>query len=52
MAIHLQPGDNTWVEGTDSQGQPAYHRNDSLVGRTNDGRPDYADPAICPRLFP
>ena len=52
MAIHLQPGDNTWVAGTDSQGQPAYHRNDSLVGRTTDGRPDYADPAICPRLFP
>ena len=52
MAIHLQPGDNTWVEGTDSEGQPAYHRNDSLVRRTADGRPDYADPAICPRLFP
>lgn len=52
MAIHLQPGDNHWVESTDADGQPGYHRNDSLVRRTPEGHPDYADPRICPRLFP
>lgn len=52
MAVHLQPGDNAWVASTTADGAPGYHRNDSLVRLTSDGRPDYADPAIAPRLYP
>jgi hypothetical protein len=50
MAIHLQPADNAWSEGTDLAGEPAYHRNDELV-RSLDGHPDYSDPRICPLLW-
>jgi ectoine hydroxylase-related dioxygenase (phytanoyl-CoA dioxygenase family) len=49
MAIHLQPADNVWTAGPG--GEPAYHRNDELVG-TVDGHPDYADPRLCPQLWP
>jgi ectoine hydroxylase-related dioxygenase (phytanoyl-CoA dioxygenase family) len=41
LAIHLQPGDNRYVEGT-----TAHHTLDELTGR------DYADPRFCPRLYP
>jgi ectoine hydroxylase-related dioxygenase (phytanoyl-CoA dioxygenase family) len=51
MAIHLQPGDNRHVAAVDPTGRPAYHRNDELV-RSVDGAPDYADPRICPVLWP
>lgn len=52
MAIHLQPGDNRWVESVDPAGEPAYHRNDSLVRADEHGRPDYTDPRICSLLYP
>lgn len=52
MAIHLQPGDNYWVASVDASGEPGYHRNDSLVLTDAGGHPDYADPRICPRLYP
>ena len=51
MAIHMQPGDNHHVR----DGLPdeiAFHPNDRYVRRTSDGRPDYTDPAVCPRLWP
>jgi hypothetical protein len=51
MAIHLQPIDNAWTAGVQADGSPAYHRNDELV-RAVDGHPDYADPRICPVLWP
>lgn len=51
LAIHMQPEDNRWREYTRQDGTPAYHGNDALV-RTVDGVPDYADPRICPRLWP
>ncbi len=44
VAIHLQTADNEHL------GNDEYHRNDELVRRTADGRPDYADPRICPVL--
>jgi ectoine hydroxylase-related dioxygenase (phytanoyl-CoA dioxygenase family) len=50
MAIHLQPADNAWAEGTDPGVEPAYHRNDELV-RHVEGHPDYTDPRICPLLW-
>jgi ectoine hydroxylase-related dioxygenase (phytanoyl-CoA dioxygenase family) len=45
LAIHLQPGDNRHRPGT------AGHGNDRLV-RLRDGVPDYADPEVCPQLWP
>jgi ectoine hydroxylase-related dioxygenase (phytanoyl-CoA dioxygenase family) len=51
MAIHLQPQENHWVEAQDATGAAAYHRNDELV-RSTGGTPDYADPTICPQLWP
>lgn len=51
IAVHLQPGDNHFVEFHRPDGTLAHHGNDDLVRRTADGHPDYTDPAICPRLF-
>ncbi len=52
MAIHLQPGTNHFVEHRLPDGELAKHPNDRYARRTADGRPDYADPAVCPRLWP
>ncbi|KIF78221.1 hypothetical protein QR77_39435 [Streptomyces sp. 150FB] len=51
LAIHLQPGDNHHVAARNPDGDPATHHNDRLTARP-DGTPDYADPAVCPRLWP
>lgn len=51
LAIHLQPGDNAWRRHPGPDGQPAHHGNDRLVRRVG-GVPDYADPRICPQLWP
>ncbi|REG00029.1 phytanoyl-CoA dioxygenase PhyH [Asanoa ferruginea] len=51
LAIHLQPADNRWRRHVGPDGQPARHGNDRLV-RRRDGAPDYADPRVCPQLFP
>ncbi len=51
IAIHLQPGDNHWRDHRDENGEPAVHTNNRLV-REVDGAPDYADPAVCPTLYP
>ncbi|AWS45076.1 phytanoyl-CoA dioxygenase family protein [Streptosporangium sp. 'caverna'] len=45
LAVHLQPGDNR-------PSLRARHGLDDLVRRDPEGRPDYADPAVCPRLWP
>lgn len=51
IAVHLQPGDNHHVSARNPDGSPATHHNDRLTARP-DGTPDYADPAVCPRLWP
>jgi ectoine hydroxylase-related dioxygenase (phytanoyl-CoA dioxygenase family) len=51
IAIHLQPGDNHFVEHRRPDGELAHHGNDRYVRRTADGFPDYADPAVCPVLW-
>lgn len=52
VAIHLQPGDNRHVAAPPlPDGSAQDHRNDSLV-RVVDGEPDYADPRICPVMWP
>jgi hypothetical protein len=45
LAVHLQPG-------TNRHSGAGRHGNDDLVRRDAEGRPDYADPAVCPRLWP
>lgn len=51
LAIHLQPLDNHWRAVPASNGELAWHANDDLT-RGADGVPDYADPRICPVLWP
>lgn len=52
IAIHLQPGDNRYVRAGNPDGTAARHSNDQLVRSLRDGTPDYADPDVCPRLWP
>lgn len=52
IAIHLQPGDNRHVTAVNPDGTVAAYGNDRLVRTHPDGTPDYADPAVCPRLWP
>ena len=51
VSLHLQDGDNAHREYPLSDGSLAFYNHDSLVRRTPDGRPDYADPDICPILW-
>jgi ectoine hydroxylase-related dioxygenase (phytanoyl-CoA dioxygenase family) len=52
VAIHLQPGDNRYQPAPPlPDGTPQDHRNDHVV-RLVDGTPDYADPRICPVVWP
>ncbi len=50
LAIHLQPGDNHWVEHRVGD-VLTHHPDDDLVRAVN-GTPDYTDPQICPQLWP
>jgi ectoine hydroxylase-related dioxygenase (phytanoyl-CoA dioxygenase family) len=52
IAIHLQPGDNAWMEVRKPDGSLAGDDNDRLVRKTADGKPDYTDPRYCPRIYP
>jgi hypothetical protein len=51
VSLHLQDGDNGYREFPLSDGSLAFYNHDSLVRRTPDGRPDYADPEFCPTLW-
>jgi hypothetical protein len=52
IAVHLQDEPNHFVEYRQPDGRIAAHGLDALVRRTADGRPDYADPRVCPTLWP
>ncbi|MER5263155.1 phytanoyl-CoA dioxygenase family protein [Actinosynnema sp. NPDC002837] len=51
ISLHLQDGDNAFRDFRLSDGTSAFYNHDSLVRRTPDGRPDYADPEFCPPLW-
>jgi hypothetical protein len=51
ISLHLQDGGNAYRELPLSDGGLAFYNHDSLVRRTSDGRPDYADPVFCPTLW-
>jgi len=51
ISLHMQDGDNAFREFRLSTGKLAGYNHDALVRRTDDGRPDYADPEYCPVLW-
>jgi hypothetical protein len=51
VSLHLQDGANEFREFPLSDGTSAFYNHDSLVRKTADGRPDYADPDYCPVLW-
>lgn len=51
ISLHLQDGANAYREFRLSNGELAGYNHDSLVRRTADGRPDYADSDFCPILW-
>jgi hypothetical protein len=51
ISMHLQDGDNAYREFPLSDGSLAFYNHDSLVRRTPDDRPDYADPEFCPPVW-
>jgi hypothetical protein len=51
VSLHLQDGMNEFREFPLSDGSLAFYNHDSLVRKTPDGHPDYADPDYCPVLW-
>jgi ectoine hydroxylase-related dioxygenase (phytanoyl-CoA dioxygenase family) len=51
VSLHLQDGANEFREYPLSDGSLAFYNHDSVVRKTLDGRPDYADPDYCPILW-
>jgi hypothetical protein len=51
VSFHLQDGENEYRRYLLNDGTPVVYNHDSLVRRTADGRPDYADPEFCPVLW-
>ena len=52
ISLHLQDGENAYRRHQLSNGSVVTYKHDYLVRRTRDGRPDYADPAYCPVIWP
>ncbi|MFF1816191.1 phytanoyl-CoA dioxygenase family protein [Kribbella sp. NPDC058245] len=51
LAVHLQPGDNRWVEDHDAEGKVFSHVADEYAAR-RDGVPCYDDARVFPQLWP
>ncbi|OXM47959.1 phytanoyl-CoA dioxygenase family protein [Amycolatopsis alba] len=52
LALHFQDRANRYVPHTDSSRNRTVHINDLLCRKDDAGLPDYADPDICPVLWP
>ncbi|AXX31930.1 Phytanoyl-CoA dioxygenase [Actinosynnema pretiosum subsp. pretiosum] len=52
LALHFQDADNRYVPHVDENGKRTVHINDLLCRKDAHGNPDYADPDICPVLWP
>jgi len=52
LAVHIQDAENAYVRPPAGNGRVPVHINDLLCRRLADGSPDYADPGICPTLWP
>ncbi|MFI2610481.1 4-hydroxyphenylpyruvate dioxygenase [Kitasatospora sp. NPDC018619] len=51
VSLHLQDGANEYRRHDRADGEPVVYNHDVLVRRTDDGRPDYADPRFCPTVW-
>ncbi len=51
VSLHMQDGANPYRPYRRPNGEPVVYNHDVLVRSTDDGRPDYADPAYCPVLW-
>ena len=51
ISFHLQDGENSYRAYPLADGGVVQYNHDVLVRRTQDGRPDYADPEFCPVLW-
>ncbi len=51
LAVHMQDESNRYQEHIDASGRRTVHVNDMLVRKDAEGKPDYADPEICPILW-
>ena len=51
ISLHLQPGDNHWVESYNADGDLNSYNHDFVVAKDSHGRPDYADPEFCPTIW-
>jgi hypothetical protein len=52
VSLHLQDGENQYRQYTRPDGSTVVYNHDVVVRRTPEGVPDYADPDICPQLWP
>ncbi len=52
ISVHFQDGANRYRSATDPAGAPVDYVHDEFVRRTPNGEPDYADPEICPVVWP
>ena len=52
LAVHLQDGANTYQEAFTADGSLIHMFDEQLCRRLPDGRPDFADPAAFPVLWP
>jgi hypothetical protein len=51
ISLHLQDGENAWRPYHRPDGSLLTYNHDTLVRKTPDGKPDYADPDFCPVLW-
>nr|WP_223243871.1 4-hydroxyphenylpyruvate dioxygenase [Streptomyces sp. CBMA156] len=51
VSLHLQDGANEYRRHDRADGEAVVYNHDVLVRRTEDGRPDYADPEFCPAVW-
>ncbi len=52
LTAHLQDGANRWRPALAADGSPVRYQHDDQVRRTAAGEPDYADPRLCPVVWP
>jgi ectoine hydroxylase-related dioxygenase (phytanoyl-CoA dioxygenase family) len=52
LTVHLQDAANEWRPALEPDGSRVRYQHDDKVRRTAAGEPDYADPELCPVVWP
>jgi hypothetical protein len=52
ISVQLQDRANRYRAACEPDGSPIAYVHDTFVRRTADGEPDYADPELCPVVWP